>query len=304
MNNERIIRAVLIDDDSIYASELSGLVRDYDIDLTHFTNLQKAKEEMDEMNNIDFIILDGKCFTEEDDTSPDFGFVSEALHVINEMEKKRDRKIPYCVYTGFIEEKKLRRYKEKMQVFEKVTEFDELIEYLIRSVKEDKEFQIKRKFGDIFEIFDKNYLGRDIEEKLTSLLYILEEYSPKKIVQYATDIRHVQEAIYKNLSEYYPEVLPPEYFKENGMIEFNKAKLFLSGKEKDTNGRTQKSKSHDIQGTDIENLSNTIYWTCGNIIHYDTNKVFSASMYTIYSLIYALLEQLLWYKKIITEKQK
>ena len=102
----------------------------------------------------------------------------------------------------------------------------------------------------------------------------------------ATKIRSVQEAIYKNLNYYFPDILPHDCFKNNGMVDFNRAKSLLSGKSKDGNGQIVINKEKDIQGTDIENLSNTIYWVCGNIIHYEKDRKYYPSKYIMHSLAF------------------
>ena len=187
-----------------------------------------------------------------------------------------------------------------LEIFDKgKVNIEDVFKFIIEEIKKSPNKKIKAKYPDVFEIFEKNYLDINVEEMLLDLLKSYKEIKPEDIKPLATKIRSIQEAIYKNLNHYFPDKLPNDCFRENGMVEFNKAKSILSGKAKNAFGKFEVDKTKDIQGPDIENLSNTIYWVCGSIIHYEIDRKYIPGKYTIQSLVLALLEQLLWYKTTI-----
>jgi len=306
---ENIIKAILIDDDpeGLYATDLIGLAADHNIQIIHYKILQIATEENPEMHEVDFIILDAQSIIDEEETSADFDFIPTALREIEEIERKRGFIIPKCINTGFPENPKVKRYKNIISIFEKTTQQEELIEFIKKSAGEFDIYQIKNSHKGIFEIFTKNYLEQTEYNSLIALLKPLPDHiSILEARDYANKIRSIQEAIYKTINSKYPELLGNDHFNPgNNMLDFNKAKFTLSAKTK-VSSKIEHDKKRDLQGSDIENLSGAIYWVCGNILHHNPKEStpYTIGKYTIQSLIFALLEQLTWFKQLIEKQEK
>lgn len=300
-----VMNVLLIDDDDSFADEFIGLASYHNIAVRYYPQLADIVEDSSRLDHIDFIVLDAHCIIDEENTNPDFDFVPTALREIESIERKRNKHIPKCINTGYPEETKLQRYRKTIQIFEKSTQQEELFAYIKELVQNSDIYQIKQQHRDVFEIFSKNFLDNEIQELLVGLLKPIPPVVDVATCKaYAANIRSIQEAIYKTIHKQFPHILNEAHFKPlNDMIDFNKAKFTLSAKSKE-NGATKHDKERDLQGSDIENLSNSIYWICGNIIHYNPKEriPYQVSRYTIQSLIFALMEQLLWFKQFMQQQ--
>lgn len=305
--SERIITVTLIDDDENYALEFIGMAADHNIMVKHNKYLQTTIEENPDLKEVEFIILDAQSIIDEEDTAPDFDFLPTALRSIDEIERKNGYYIPKCINTGYPEHVKVRRHKNNIKVFEKTTQQNELIEFIKKAVREFDIYQIKNSHKEVFEIFTKNNLAQTECDSLIALLKPLpDNISILEARDYANKIRSIQEAIYKTINSRYPEIVDNSHFDPgNNMLDFNKAKFTLSAKTK-INGKVLHDKRRDLQGSDIENLSNMVYWICGNILHYNPKEFtpYLVGKYTIQSLIFALLEQLLWFKQLMHKQNQ
>lgn len=297
-----MIKVLVSDDNEKLFAPWTEQASKFDIDLNCFNNWEEAQFELKERwNEYDFVILDGKGKITEEESGGNKKHLIAAVQWLKEQRGVGLYK-PAIVYTGYYKDiDEIAIIDDQvLEIFDKgETESNEIFKFILKEVKKSPDKIIKSKYPDVFEIFDKKYLDPSVEKMLLHLLKSADNISPDKLPEYATQIRSIQEALYKNLNYYFPNILSNDCFKANGMIEFNKAKNTLSPKIKDTSGRISTDKAKDIQGNDIENLSNCIYWVCGNIIHYEKDKIYEPSKYIIISLIFALLEQLLWYKNTV-----
>lgn len=299
---------VLVSDDNrkLFAPWSEKAAR-FDIDLNCFDNWEEAQFELnDKWDDYDFVILDGKGKILEDSPEANRKHLITAVNWLKE-QKGNGKYKPAVVYTGFYEsiEDIVVKDSQILEIFDKdKSEIEDVLKFIISQSKKTPDRIIKGAHPDVFELFEKQYLDKDVEQMLLSLLKETKEIHGNDLRPYATKIRSIQESIYKNLNHYFPDILPDHCFKQgNGMVDFNKTKALLSGREKD-NGEIKVDKKKDIQGQDIENLSNGIYWVSGNIIHYEKDKVYYPSKYAILSLVYGLLEQLFWYKTTVDKLLK
>ncbi|OLY90706.1 hypothetical protein SAMN05444008_101377 [Cnuella takakiae] len=301
MKNDLVINTIIIDDDIDYATELAGAAAEYNISLLHYANLQSALEEIADNASVDFIILDALCLVDEEDTAVDFDFVGNALLGLNEINTKRDKPIPFCLNTGFADNKKVTRHIGKLDVFEKVTDQSRLFQYIVDRITKSDEYLARQQHTEIFELFKKGYLDKEVESMLVSVLCAeFDPISVSLIKEQATQIRAIQEAIYKSLNRLSSNILPDKFFRTgNGMLDFNAAKKWLSGRRPADDGKEFTDKEFDYQGSDLDNLSTSIYWITGNLIHYSPDRVYQNSRYTLEALKFALLEQLLWFRQLV-----
>jgi len=294
---------VLVSDDNIrlFNTWRENAIK-YGIDLICFSNWEEAQYELNESwNDYEFVILDGQGKIQEDGVAANKKHLITAVQWLKEQLGNGKYK-PALIYTGYYDlvDEITILDGQILEIFDKgKVNIEDVFKFIIEEIKKSPNKKIKAKYPDVFEIFEKNYLDINVEEMLLDLLKSYKEIKPEDIKPLATKIRSIQEAIYKNLNHYFPDKLPNDCFRENGMVEFNKAKSILSGKAKNAFGKFEVDKTKDIQGPDIENLSNTIYWVCGSIIHYEIDRKYIPGKYTIQSLVLALLEQLLWYKTTI-----
>lgn len=293
------MRVLVSDDNKKLFAPWSEKAARFNIELNCFDNWEEAQFELnDKWEEYDFVILDGKGKMLEDSHEGNKRHLIAAINWLKE-QKGNGKYKPVVVYTGFYEsiEDIVVKDSQILEIFDKdKSEIEVVLKFILAESQKTTDRIIKGTYPDVFELFEKHYLDKDVEQMLLSLLKETKEFHGNDLRPSATKIRSIQESIYKNLNHYFPDILPQHCFKQgNGMVDFNKTKALLSGREKD-NGGTIIDKKKDVQGSDIENLSNTAYWVSGNIIHYEKDRVYYPSKYAIHSLVYALLEQLLWYK--------
>lgn len=299
-----MIKVLVSDDNRRLFGPWSEKAANHNIDLVCYSNWEEAQYELNEhWDDYAFIILDGQGKIQEEGVQANKKHLITAVQWLKE-QLGNGRYIPAVVYTGYYEliEEIVLKDSQILEVFDKGrTTIDDVFKFILTELKKSPDKIIKAKYSDVFKVFEEEYLDKEVEKMLLDLLKTTEKFNGNDVRPYASKIRSIQEALYKNLNHYFPDILPGSCFKENGMVDFNKAKSLLSGKTKEL-GKTVHNKDEDLQGSDIENLSNTIYWVCGNIIHYEIDRKYQVGKYTIHSLVLALLEQILWYKKLIDKK--
>lgn len=289
---ERVIHAVLIDDEEQYSVALSGVAREHDIKITSFTNLQKAKEEIPEMSNVDFIILDGKCFVEEGQTAVDFDFVPEALMALTELQSKLGRYIPYCLNTGFVE--RLQRYKQRMPVFEKVTDQDKLFQFIRGTVEKEEDYQIHCEYSSVYEVFKLQLLPAELKGELTETFKEVKRNNPKDYKNTLRRMRPVVEAVLKQLNEIDEYLIPAGLFKK-GEPNVSGIIYHLAGKPKfNKDSGELEFYAEQVLPEHIYYSVSALYDITSKVAMHAYNK--EITEYLVKSCLFALLEFLIWYR--------
>lgn len=289
---------MLIDDE---LEEMKGLIRfagrKMNVEITGYSTWEEAQAELD--SNFDYydaLIIDGKGQIDSDSESEDDAHIQEAIGWLKE-EAGKGRRIPYVMYTAFHANfKSLRR---QVEIFDKNEQGvqEKMLDHLI-SITENKP---RIKFPDVYEVFELGYLSKEDRKDYDKLAdrIIKMNITDKGFICDA--IRKIQESIYKKLIDYLR--LPiKEYEKGDGKIDFLKLKTHLSGRVTKQEDKQGFEPIHEnIQGKNIENLSNMIYWVTSANLHRDEKEddIYKIGNNTLLSLFYALNEQLLWYKQII-----
>jgi hypothetical protein len=300
-----MIKVLVSDDNTRLFDPWGERAIKYNIDLLCFSNWEEAQYELEEhWDEYAFIILDGQGKIQEEGVQANKKHLISAVQWLKEQLGNGKYK-PALIYTGYYEliEEIAVKDSQVLEIFDKgKVSIDDVFQFILSQISKTPDKIIKGKYPDVFKVFEHNYLDKEVEKMLLDLLKMIDKSNGYDLKSCAILIRSIQEALYKSLNYYVPDILPDDCFKENGMVDFNKTKSLLSGKTKDEAGKIVTVKKRDLQGSDIENLSNTIYWVCGNIIHYSMDKKYEIGKYTLHSLVFGLLEQILWYKKLIDKK--
>jgi len=98
--------------------------------------------------------------------------------------------------------------------------------------------------------------------------------------------RMILEHIYRSLSNYYPNALPPEYTR------FNDCRNHLIGNK----GNDYKPTTKVYQEQPIEYLSQVVNWNPGTYNHYIKGNSGFYTKYGIKALAFSLFEVMMWYK--------
>ncbi len=241
-------------------------------------------------NKIAVIILDIKCLLTDDQEIEDQSFISTALSYLD----TNYPKFPRIILTGddsaFVN---FQGFFKNEDVFLKTPEGLNLMFEKIKYYSDNSEdLKIRRDYMDVFKIFEDNLMESTQETQVLSLLKKLDEKNITKYKGILTNIRSVQEMIYKQINKKDKTVVPDNMFKSSGMINFNKLMKHLNGYPVNyIPTRTV------YQNNTISNFSNSLYWSCGEYIHEEANRQYMISNMALKSLIFNLMELLIWSKQ-------
>ncbi len=303
MSSDRRIQVMIVDDVTSYVTPQLDLAYTMGIDLEHFRTWEEAEAELQlRFDEYDALILDGKGQRHQDSKQEDPSHLSTAISWINE-QKGRGRNIYFAVNTGFYDE--FNQFFSDIPMYDKTKGQEEQMFSDILSFARQTN-PAKFKYGDVYELFEKKFLDNELRLEYIGLINKLESSDLTDSSGICKNIRRIQEGVYRGLNSYYKDVLPDHYFQSNGLLKFKDANKHLSGlsrvEGKDNKwGRIKGKNVRDIQGLDMNNLANTIYWITANNIHYrqDDERPYVISANGLKALIFGLNEQLLWYKQFV-----
>lgn len=293
--SSNVIKAILIDDTESYGFELIGLAAEYTIEITHYNNLQNAIEENPKLLDINFIILDAHCLIEEESTVPDFDFLPSALLDIETIQNNIGRKIPLCINTGYSEEKKLNRYRDKIKIFNKTSDQEKLFTYIIEVVKNDDEFQFKFEHSEVFELFELGLLSVEHKLELVEVYKTIKTSNSFDIKSTFRRMRPIIEASLKKLKEHDTQLIPDGYF-QTGEPNISGIIYYLSGKPKFNKDKKMiEYYAEQIFPEHITDSLDALYDITSKAAMHDYNK--GITPYIVKSCFFSLLEYLVWFKR-------
>lgn len=286
---------ILVDDDKSFAKSLIKEAKSHSIGVCHKRSLEGLKEIFP-LREDEFvaIILDIKCLTNEDDEKEDSNFITAAITYIDQ----NTPRFPRFVLTGDDTEfDTISKYYSNEKVFQKTPDG---IEDIFREVKfcidNSVSLRIKREYSDIFDALKKIGATNTEEKIMINTLNVgLTEKEQAKFKGICADIRSLQEFLYKAINIKDKNIVPDSSFQSNGMIKFNKLMCHLSG-HPDNNYKPTKTEYHSSA---IGDTAKFIYWVCGSQIHHQVATKYNTSDSLIKSLIYSLLELVIWAESII-----
>lgn len=305
---------LLIDDEIEYCKTLKNRFSFDGVQITFFHNLEEGIAELERENSkYKALILDAKCLRTKEQEAENFDFLPEALDELERVNRQAGRVfMPFAIITGCYDQKifnlltpKIDRQRGK--VFEKFQE-DEMLGHLLEEINKAEDTKIEIQYKDVFEVFD-NLLQSDIKfDYRRELLKILKNMeNPSEHVSVLRAIRVMQEKIYKVLNndkgifstDFRPKKYPPSFSDKN---------WYLSGSEDNWIPTTTV-----YQTSAIKYLAKAVYVISSDFGHHDlpTRPIEvpvkywqMPSTYAVKSLVFGLLEQLLWFKVLMTEEQK
>jgi hypothetical protein len=285
------IPILLIDDDKLYGDTLATTAGSYDIDITHFETGKEAFEHL-KNNPYDYkgIIFDARCVWDNNkESQANDKFLTRAITELERFETEHKIHYPIAVNTGYIQdfetEKELIEERNG-KIFDKANaegNSQALFDFLKDKIQNIEEWI----YRDVFEVFTLGYFDN-------SLRVNLKEIIRKMGVDIAIHdnfnaIRKFLEQIYRKIKEKNTNNIPDELV---GNLEWTWR--YLSGML--VNAR--------IRNQQISFQSNSPLFT-PNIISAtkfieeltSTNSHnYSGTSYIYKSVVFALLELLLWFK--------
>ena len=303
----QIIDILQIDDNKEHCERLKTLAwrlgnkQGIDVRVKDFQTLEEGFVELEREIKYKALILDAKCVINKGENE-DLEFLSEALRRLDEINRKTNRiYIPFVINTGFAvfpevksQERSIRE--RKGEVFDKSDE-DKMLAHLFAEIINAENTKIEKQFADIFEIFDKNFLDAIFRGHLLKLLKTANSDDPTEIKKNLALLRSLQEQILQTLNKKDNQIVPDAMCQPN--VSFRAVHRHLSGN-KDRN-RNYQTTTTVWQNNWIESLSECIYSVASdNGSHSPYNNTPLPNKYTVQSLTFAFLEQLLWFKKLMS----
>ena len=239
-----------------------------------------------------------------------FDFLTIALERLKEIERKQDRHIPFVINTGYFGEKEVQMMQRLIaerrgKIFSKTLPKDEMFQYLIAEIEDSENTKIEKEYADVFEIFDidKGYLDATFRAHLLKLLKTSNSDDPTEIKKNLALLRSLQEQILQTLNKKDSQIIPDQAAKPT--VSFWKVHNHLSGNVRNVSSDRDKKDfqptTEVFQNDSIKNLSECIYKIASDDgSHHPYENTPLPNKYTVQSLAFAFLEQLVWFKKLMS----
>lgn len=285
-------KILLIDDDEQFKNSFQIEAQAQGLKLVYRRSLAGLQEVMSSHHKqINAIILDIKCLITDNQSKESEDFIGAATKYLDE----NFPGFPRLILTGDDDAfDGFRKFSASEDIYKKTP--DGIASVLVKLnfyVKNSEFLQIKRNYTDVFALFDQGHYNDITENTLISVLKSIEEKDYSKFRGIISNVRALQETIYKTISNKNNLVVPVDKFRGNGMVKFNDLMNHLNGYP-DRSFKPTKTVYHNSV---VYNISNSIYWVCGSLIHADPSETYLISNYTVKSMIYGLVELFLWSKK-------
>jgi hypothetical protein len=314
----QVIDILLIDDNKEYCRSLRnrflqiGEDIDLNIQVKDFQNLEDGFAELEKDSKYKALILDAKALITTDQETADLNFLPVALHRLEKLNQKTGRiHTPFAAITGYydnflsfdtlIEE-------QKGKLFDKTSQEEDMFQYLLSEIKNTENKKIEKQYADVFEIFDKGYLDSKYRVKLINVLSNIDDASKANSI--LQDLRVIQDEIYNALNRKDENIVPSTVSKWNNRKRidedvspsFGDKNKHLSGNEE-----SYKPTTTVYQTPTISFFANTIYRVSSSFGSHASPKPSNVtveywempSSYAVKSLVFALLEQLLWFAELM-----
>ena len=170
-------RFIFIDDNKDYHQTLISYARDQKVTLKTFEcgidGIEELKRNPDKYLGV---ILDFNCKYKKGD-KPDVGTLSRILADLNALNKS----LPRVVLSGEPDAISQKKYHPNIRFFNKNDGAKQCITSLKNQAKKYPTTIIKEQNGEVFSIFEKEYLDSSSERELIAILKNLEEYNYKPL---------------------------------------------------------------------------------------------------------------------------
>lgn len=305
-------RILLIDNEKEYCEALKNNASIKGIKLNYKYNYEEGFELLkNNFNDYQGVIFDAKCFKgklEMDKNEESEVDIYGAIIDLKDLIKSNGNKpIPYCVNTGFGHEFKAQITAMKVPVFEKNNKGrDAMFEYFKSEIDKLPENIIRAKYPEPFSAFGNSYLPIEKENLLINIIKLLEEDTFSNIEEILfTPVRMLLEATYIEINFHYENILPYELLNyENGRVNLEWCLRKLTGQEISI-GRGRETTVLYVKGDSFVPLH--ISWFLTTITRITNSKSHDSeavSRYTINTILFGIMDYLVWFKNKIDEKQK
>jgi len=313
----RPIKVLLLDDDlSDIKFDLEMSAKSNRVVIKEaFTNAEEGTEYIKSHHaDIDAIILDGFFMADPSSSrKKDITALKATVDELNKLLYRENIRIPFCVLTGYLEDISQDSILSDVKVFRKGQNPQDMFNYLKNEVGKNEEYQIKNEFDKVFELFDKKLLPKDKESDLVEILKKLKNKAKYNDDDAFNPIRKMYEAIVDSLYDEtfalnkQQDIVHIDLFNKNDELKISWSFHYLSGRDVKLNaGKVDEKTVIDHRGeavwpAHVESAVDYILKVSNPNSHDYPEDVHH---YTYKSVVYALLELMLWYKEFITNYKK
>lgn len=291
-------KVLFVDDDRRFAEPLiERAYSEYNIALDYHENWEEALSCLDD-NFLKYhgVIVDGKGKKTKDSKGDDVSHVMAALGDLRER-KGKGAYLPWVVLSKYLDVKDL---VDREIFFEKGKDEDDMFKYLLKKISNLETEKIKAKYPEPFQIIDQ-YFHEDVS---ANLLEVLIDFESNGWTENSfTPLRKIIEAIYKGIHDFDERIIPYECLRfENGQVNFKLCELRVTGKDI-RDRKTQEVIFHSIPPILPDNLQSLIQpltKICSQASHNNDDKYLSK--YSLGTVLYGVLDLLMWYSKFINRK--
>jgi hypothetical protein len=288
-NKTRPLNLLIVDDDKDYVESLNRDAQGYRIILKHVCNLEEGKIflESKDGRSVCGVILDVICMKNKEQKVADKSFITAALKYFGE----KLPNIPIVVLTGEPDEyKNLKNlYEGTWAVYSKGREENNMLSYLRDKAQELERVKILNKYSEVFEIIE-DHLDGEAEDELINCLKNMNSSDFPTIKNNLICLRRLQEKVYIALNKVDYNVVPSEFI-ERGINVHSIYKHLVE-------------MSYVKRNSIIDKFAEIIYKVASdNGAHtpYE-NPDYPPTKYTVQAVTYALLDLLIWFKKVCDGK--
>lgn len=283
-----ILTILAIDDSPDYLQALTLEGRRHRCKLLTAGSLEEARDviEQYDIRNVDGVVLDILCMRTRAQEIEDRSFLQAALDYF----KKIAPDLPRVVVTGDTDTFELFSdiFGAEVVMQKSSEQNRRLFETLRRAADKAPETHLRQAYADVFEVFDKGYLGYRIRAELLETLLRQESSKATAIRDNLARIRRIIEAVYIAMSKASVKWVPVDLFTIDGehlalrpVLRHLQEAGFLGGLVRDF--------AYCSYAVASDNGSHTPY----------ADSDYTPTRYTVQACVHMLLDLLLWFGKLM-----
>lgn len=287
------LNILMIDDNKEFAETLQREANPHRVRLECYTNLEDGLEVLQAKSERYFagVILDVICLKDRNQKIARADFITTAIQEFD----RRAPSLPKVILTGDPDRVKFVKelYEGNTKVFYKSSDIEAMFTYLIQKSLNLPHVKFARKFPDVFEIFENNFLGHEVELSLVRCLEKMDNVERTVVDDNLGRLRRLQEEIYLALNRHDPDIVLTNDIEKNGP-QCRRIMAHLVKKD-----FAERDKIID-RGAD---LIYSIASDYGSHVP-NTEPKYSPTRYTVQMCTYAILDQLLWFKSMVDSRER
>ncbi len=299
-------KVLWIDDDYKIQSDFIGEAEQEGFDIDAVESHEEGMKLLSQKTEVyHAVILDAKVKKGKDDTFTGLDGLRASRDRLIEINK--NGYLPYFIFTGQPDYLTSNVFKESYgKYYIKAKDNDELFRDLKNAIENREEYQIQKKYKNVFDVCTKKYVGTAAVKYLNDILFSI-EYSPERFdnEKYFNGLRKVIELVFRasnRLGLLHDKCIPEE------IVNLTWSSLYMAGKEVELKPTAQKircAKTH-FPLLLAENVRSILAITSaashtesekenGRINFFEYAKQINSN-YLLYSLAFQVIDLLIWYK--------